>query len=145
MKKFLSYTIVVLFAFMLTSCAKSDKVMVKETGEKFITALLSEDLATARSLVTPVTSEKWGNTVDFFDDILTPEWKATLETAQSKVGDVKVTGDEAQATVAVAIPALVGEVTVLHFKKINGKWLVNEPGILVREVIEEETQIIDSI
>ncbi len=145
MKNVLLYPIIIVMIFILGSCAKSDKTLVKETGEKFMIALLAGDLATANTLVTPATSEKWGATARFLDDVLTPEWKAELEKAQSKVSDVEVSGDEAYATVAVAIPALVGEVTVLHFKKVNGKWLIDEPGILVREVVKEETQIIDSI
>lgn len=136
---------IVVAVFAFASCAKSDRAMVKETGEKFIEAILSGDLATAKSLVTPATSEKWGNTAKFLEDILTPEWKASLKAAQTRISDVKVTGNDAEATVAIAIPALVGEVTVLHFKKVDGKWLINEPGILVREVIKEETQVIDSI
>lgn len=145
MKNLLIYSSIVLMMFAFMSCAKSDRVLVKETGEKFVEALLTGDLVTAKSLVTSATSDKWGETARFLDDMLTPEWKATLKTAQSKVSDVKVTGDEAQATIAIGIPALVGEVTVLHFKKVEGKWLINEPGILVREVIMEETQIIDAI
>ncbi len=143
MKKIL-LNLIVFMAFLLVSCGKSDKALVKETGEKFITSLLAGDLTTAKTLVTPATSEKWGGTAEFLDEVLTPEIKTALQSAQSRVSDVKVKGDEAEAVLTVAIPALVGEVTVLHFKRIDGKWLINEPGLLVREVILEETQVIDS-
>ncbi len=145
MKKVLLYSAVAIIVVSIFSCAKSDHALVKKTGEQFIEALLTDDLTTARSLVTTATSEKWGSTANFLSDVLTPEWKTTLRTAQSRISDVKVNGDEAQATVAIAIPSLVGEVTVLHFKKVDGKWLINEPGILVREVFKEETQIINTI
>ncbi len=140
MKKVLFYAVFACSIMFVISCSKSDKELVKKTGEKFMTALISRDSVTVNSLVTPETAQKWKGS---FDLVLSPELLTRLSSVQTQVSDVVVNGEEAQAIIAVAIPSEIGEVTTLNFKKVNGKWLVNQPGILVKEVVEEETVIID--
>ncbi len=146
MKKIILYPILTFMAIFFSSCGNSDKIAVKETGEKFIEAILANDMATARSLVTPETYAKWGNTANFFETMLTPELRANLQAVKSRVSDVVVDGDEAQATLVVGIPSepIGTEITDLHFIKRGKVWLINEPGILVKEVIHEDVIILDT-
>ncbi len=131
-------------ALMLSSCVKNDAALVKETAEKFLTAIVAGDLTTAKTLVTPATSEKWGETAEFLEMVMLPEIKAAIQSAATKVTDVKVEGETAQATVAVAIPSVVGEISILHFLKQGDQWLVNEPGVLVVNVIERNVVVMDA-
>ncbi len=136
--------IITMTLFMLSSCGKSDSDLVKETGENFLSALVDGDLTTAKQYVTEATSEKWGDTAEVLSDVLTPEEKATIQTLTVDVSSIKVNGDEAEAICTVAIPFFRQDITVLHFKKVNGKWLVNEPGVIVKEVLTEDTVVLDT-
>ncbi len=145
MKKIVSQLAILVFVLaVFSSCGKSNSEQVKETGEKFLSALTSGDLATARQLVTPATFEKWGDATQVIDDILTPEQKVAAQSLGIQVESIKVNGDEAEALTTITIPYFRKDITVLHFKKIDGKWLVNEPGIIVKEVIRENLEIINA-
>ncbi len=144
MNKFVLYSVFAVLTLFLTSCSDNDKVKVQETCERFVAAVLANDLATAKSMVTPETYAKWGNPGYFDDIVLTPEIKANLKEAKSIVKDVNVEGDKATATLVVGIPAeLVGEVTTLHLQKHGNVWFIHEPGILVKDVLKDEIMILD--
>ncbi len=146
MKKIFLYSALVIISLFLASCGGNDKLLVKETCERFIEVILKGDLETAKTMVTPETLKKWGSAANYFDEILTPEIRADLGSAKSKVSNVVIEGDNARATLTVGIPAeMVGEVTILHLKKHGNVWFINEPGILVKQVLEEETVIVDPI
>ncbi len=143
MKKGILYFVFIWGIMFFTSCS-GDELLVKDTGERFIDAILKNDLTTAKTLVTPETSKKWGDATIFIEEILTPELKENLQKLESRVSDVKVNGKEAEAKLVVGIPAeLVGEVTILHFQKRGEIWLIHEPGILVKDVLRDEKVILE--
>lgn len=144
-KMFYLFAVAMMIPLMFTSCGKSDEVLVREAGENFLSALIDGDLESAKQYVTPATSEKWGGASQMLSDILTPESKASMQSVAVKIGEVKVTGDTAEAVCAVTIPFFMEDISVLHFKKTDGKWLVNEPGIIVKEVIRESTVAIEPV
>lgn len=123
----LLFVSVILFA----ACDGSDKDLVKKTGEDFVTAVLADNFTEFRTLVTPVTSEKWGTVNYHHYAILSPETKAKLQAAQPRVSDIQINGRDAQLTLAVALPGETGEIKVLHLTKIGRAWFINEPGLLV--------------
>ncbi len=143
MKKVFFYSIIVASTMFFSSCG-SDTSLVRETGEKFMKAIVAGDLTTVKTMVTPETLEKWGNSATILDEALAPEIKGKLQSVKIKASDVVVNGDKAQATLSVGIPAEGGEITVLHFRKDGKLWLVHEPGILVKKVLKEETVITDT-
>lgn len=145
MKKFLLYSIFAGIMMFFVACGDSDNVKVRETGQEFMAAVMAGDLDKVKVLVTPETYEKWGNSTNIIEAVMTPELEARLRSVETHVGDVEIHGDEAHAILAVGIPMSVGEVTILHFKKFGNIWLIHEPGILVKNVTKEETVIMDTI
>ncbi len=141
MKRIIFYPAIAFIAFFFASCGDSDKVAVQDTCETFIEAILKGDVTKARTMVTPETQEKWGNSAEFIDEVMKERWKS----AKTKVSNVEINGDHAQATLAIAIPSeLEGEITTLHLQKHGKVWLIHEPGILVKEEIRTETVIMDA-
>lgn len=141
MKRIIFYPAFAFIVFSFASCADNDKVAVKETCEVFIEAIMKGDLTKARTMVTPETQEKWGNSAEFIDEVVRDRW----ESAKTKVSHVEVNGDQAQATLAIGIPSeLAGEITILHLQKHGKVWFIHEPGFIIKEKIHPETVIMDA-
>ncbi len=134
-RKIFFYPVLFIAMTFFTACKDSDEILVQETGDTFIAAIIADDFTQFRALVTPETFEKWGTVNYHHYAVLSPEIKAKL---LPKVSDVKINGKEAQAKLSTGIPAENGEITVLHFTKIGRVWFINEPGLLVPEDINPE-------
>ncbi len=113
------------------ACTGSDKELVQEAGENFVSAVLVDNFTEFRTMVTPDTFEKWGTKNYHHYAVLSPETKEKLQSVHPRVSNVTVNGKNAQLTLVVGLPSENGEVTVLHLKKIGRVWFIDEPGILV--------------
>ncbi len=130
MKKVIVQAAFVLLAVVLVSC-NSDKGAVKKTSEEFLSALVAGDFAKSQALTTPETQAKWGDFLQQISDNMDQSAKDVISSSVITVSDVTIEGDKAEAVCSTAIPYFVQQTTVLHLSKVDGKWLINEPGAVV--------------
>ncbi len=142
MKKIVSLSSFVLFAMIFLASCNSDKKAVKDTAETFLKAIIAGDFAKSQSLVTPETHEKWGDFLQIVADNLDQETKELIKTSQIKVSDIVVTGNDAEVICTEKIPYFAQESTVLHLKKVDGKWLINEPNAIVLDRVKLDEDLI---
>ncbi len=139
MKNTFSCPFFIIIAWMIfTSCGNDEKILVKEAGDHFFSAIVSEDLATAKRYVTQSTSEKWEDASDIFENSLDSKTKDALQSTASPIDKIEVDGKNATITITVPLPSTTGKISRLHFSKENGKWLINEPGLFLKEAIEQK-------
>ncbi len=136
MKKILCSVLAVTAIFFSACTGGSDKDLIQNVSDKFITAVIADDFTEFRTMVTPETFEKWGTTRYHHYAVLSPETKAKLQSAKPLITNIVINGGKAQVTLPVGLPSENGEITVLHFKKIGRVWFIDEPGILVPQEIE---------
>lgn len=138
MKKMSLSTVTLIVAIIvMVSCSESEEKKVKTTAEDFLTALLNGDLDKAGTLTTTETHQKWG---DFAKVV--QEFGPGAIPAKINVSDVKVNGEDAEVLCSATIPYFAKETTILHLKKENGVWLVNEPNAIVTDIVKVEETVI---
>lgn len=140
MKRLVIYLPVLMI--LLSSCG-SNEMLIEQTGDSFIEAVLNDNMEKVRQLVTPETAAKWGVEGEFLDLTLSPEAREQMMAAKHKVTNIVINGNEAKATLVIAIPSIVGDITTLHFRKEGKRWLVNEPGVFLNEVRLDEPVMIE--
>lgn len=148
MKNYLLLTGFILFAGLtITSCKESDEQQVKKNSEQFLSAIISGNFEKAKELTTVETQNKWGDFVKFVSENMTQEKKNLIAKSKIDVSEVKVQGETAEALCSATIPYFALETTILHLKKVDGKWLIDEPGAIVTDVIklkiEEDVRVLD--
>lgn len=125
-----------------------DSRMVKEVADDFLYALVSGDLSTAKNLSTAQTVERWSDSAVLDMSAVTEDICSAITNEKFFIADsIKVVENTAELTSSRALPCLVGSITILHFVRENGRWLVNEPLVLLKEVIlsESTSSVPDSV
>ncbi|MDR2037364.1 MAG: hypothetical protein LBQ60_05525 [Bacteroidales bacterium] len=127
-----------MFIVLFSTACGSNKTLVEQTAENFITAVLSGDVTRVRTMVTPETAQKWGVGAEFIDLSLPSEVKQKLQSSKSPITKAVVNGDNARISLVAALPSVEGPVDELPFKKEGKRWLVDAPGLFAKALVNTE-------
>lgn len=144
MKKIFKLAAIACAAVLFVSCgAKDDKTLVKEVMESYMSASLSMDFATLKSIVTPESVAAIDQMEQAMKNLPEEAVNAAKEASKGITLDAEsivVNGEAATANMNA-----MGMNVPISLKKVDGKWLIDlAPAAPVQEVEVVDTTAVDT-